>query len=119
MQYSTEQENFWAGKFGDDYIDRNIGEKILANKTGNFAKFLRKTNGIKNCLEIGCNVGLNLAALKRLLPDIYMHGIEINEKAADEARKIQNTNIFCGSVFDYTVNDENQFDLVFTSGVLK
>lgn len=23
--YKTEQENFWAGEFGDDYIQRNSG----------------------------------------------------------------------------------------------
>lgn len=23
MTYKTEQENFWAGDFGNDYVDRN------------------------------------------------------------------------------------------------
>ena len=31
MTYKTEQENFWAGKFGDEYIDRNIGKKLTAS----------------------------------------------------------------------------------------
>ena len=113
----TEQETFWAGQFGNDYVDRNIGDKTLASKTGNFAKFLSKTSGVNSCLEVGCNVGLNLIALSRLIPDIKMQGIEINEKAASEARKIGNTEVFCGSVFEFPVK-ENSVDLAFTSGVL-
>ena len=28
MSYSTEQESFWAGNFGNDYIDRNKGKNF-------------------------------------------------------------------------------------------
>ena len=27
MEYNTEQESFWAGDFGDHYIERNKGKK--------------------------------------------------------------------------------------------
>ena len=38
--YQTEQEKFWAGEFGTDYIDRNKGEKLLAsNLNFIFSKF--------------------------------------------------------------------------------
>jgi len=31
MTYKTEQEAFWAGEFGNDYIDRNQGDALLAS----------------------------------------------------------------------------------------
>lgn len=40
MKYDTPQEEFWAGAFGDAYIDRNSNAQILASKTGMFAKIL-------------------------------------------------------------------------------
>lgn len=34
--YSTEQEKFWAGEFGNEYITRNEGDALLAcNLPGN------------------------------------------------------------------------------------
>ena len=30
MSFKTEQEKFWAGEFGDDYIGRNKSEEYLA-----------------------------------------------------------------------------------------
>ena len=31
MIFKTEQEEFWAGDFGIEYIDRNKGDKLLAS----------------------------------------------------------------------------------------
>ena len=31
MQFKTEQEEFWAGNFGVEYIDRNIGNAAVAS----------------------------------------------------------------------------------------
>lgn len=42
--YGTEQENFWAGEFGDEYIARNDSDSLLASKTAFFAQCLRKVN---------------------------------------------------------------------------
>ncbi|MCH7973662.1 MAG: pseudaminic acid biosynthesis-associated methylase, partial [Bacteroidetes bacterium] len=42
-EYTTEQEKFWAGQFGDDYIDRNEGELWVAANTALFAKILTRT----------------------------------------------------------------------------
>lgn len=39
-QYKTEQERFWAGQFGDAYVDRNQSAAVLASKIGLFAKIL-------------------------------------------------------------------------------
>ena len=33
MKFETEQEDFWAGDFGKEYIERNDCEKLLNSKT--------------------------------------------------------------------------------------
>lgn len=117
--YVTEQENFWAGEFGDDYISRNSSETILASKTAFFAQVLRNcklTNITPQILELGANIGLNLRAIGLLLPAASMTAVEINEKAAAACRKVDRTDVFIGSIFDF--NTEKKFDLTFTKGVL-
>ena len=37
----TEQEHFWKGEFGDEYISRNEGLKLLAYKTYYFSSILK------------------------------------------------------------------------------
>ncbi|MCG8684762.1 MAG: hypothetical protein MI892_07805 [Desulfobacterales bacterium] len=114
--YETEQENFWAGQFGNDYIDRNQGPALLAAKTGNFAKILSLTRGVASVIEMGCNIGLNLKAIQKLLPNAALYGVEINETAADTARKIKGATIFCDSFTEYAA--PINADLSFTAGVL-
>ena len=60
MSYDTEQESFWAGKFGTDYIDRNNGEDMLASNLIFFSKALKQTKKITSCIELGANIGMNL-----------------------------------------------------------
>ena len=62
----TEQEKFWAGKFGDEYIDRNIGKKLTASNLDFFSRSLRRTQSINNCFEFGANIGMNFEALSVL-----------------------------------------------------
>ena len=45
QQYQTEQENFWAGEFGHEYIKRNDGANTLAVKTAFFAKVISRIQG--------------------------------------------------------------------------
>lgn len=44
-KYETEQEAFWAGKFGNEYIKRNNGKNILATKINCFSRILRSIAG--------------------------------------------------------------------------
>jgi hypothetical protein len=75
--FKTEQEAFWHGDFGNAYTDRNNGDEISrANLL--YWGVLKRTGPIKSCFEIGCNRGLNLDAIKTLLPACKTSGLEIN-----------------------------------------
>ena len=50
MKFETEQEAFWAGEFGNNYIDRNQGESLLASNTAFFAKILARTQNLDQTL---------------------------------------------------------------------
>ncbi|MFD1244631.1 class I SAM-dependent methyltransferase [Paralysiella testudinis] len=39
--YHTEQEHFWAGEFGNLYVERNQGEQMLASNLTLFSQALR------------------------------------------------------------------------------
>lgn len=115
--YRTEQEAFWAGEFGTDYIQRNRGSKLLASNLSFFSKALAPAGRIESCIEFGANIGINLAALKLLFPELRPYGIEINQAAARElAKLIGSENVYIGSILDYPVT--RTFELVLIKGVL-
>ncbi|MBI2517586.1 MAG: pseudaminic acid biosynthesis-associated methylase [Opitutae bacterium] len=117
MKYSTPQEEFWAGEFGDHYIDRNNTSAMIEAKHAMFRRALTPAAGIRSVVELGCNIGLNLIALSRLLPQPELRGVEINATAAARAREnLPGAQITHGSLFDYT--PEAPGDLAFTCGVL-
>ncbi|MEL7149190.1 MAG: pseudaminic acid biosynthesis-associated methylase [Pseudomonadota bacterium] len=114
--YKTEQEEFWAGSFGDDYIARNNSASLLMSKVALWSRMLRSANKIDSVFELGCNIGLNLVALRRLNPKIEVGGVEINEAAAAQARENTKGHIVRGSIVDELTCDTA--DLTFTAGVL-
>tara|TARA_B100000902_G_scaffold384668_1_gene425109 strand:- start:130 stop:747 length:618 start_codon:yes stop_codon:yes gene_type:complete len=115
--FKTEQESFWAGDFGDKYIDRNTEKKLLASNINFFARALGRASSLNSCLEFGANIGINLKALKFLVPEIQTSAVEINSKAADELRKfIPQERVFNNSVIDF--NPTIKTDLVLSKGVL-
>ena len=111
-----EQERFWSGQFGDDYILRNSSKYLLAANLHFFARVTRNLE-ISTVFELGCNIGMNFRALALLLPDSELSGVEINTKAAEKAREIPNvTKIINASIRETTMPRE--YDFVFTKGVL-
>lgn len=116
--FETEQEKFWAGDFGNAYIKRNSGGVLLAAKIGIFAKILASIPGgeIHTCLELGSNIGLNLQALRMLLPGIKSTAVEINSQAAAQCAQIPDVTVANDSIFNF--DSKNRFDLTFTLGVL-
>lgn len=117
MKHKTEQEDFWAGEFGDNYINRNQGKKLLASNLNFFNRSLQNIGNIESCIEFGANIGMNLQALNLLYPDAKLKGVEINKKAHQYLSKlIGENNAFLGSIFDYS--EEEKFDLTLIKGVL-
>jgi len=112
----TEQELFWEGDFGNTYITRNQDITLLSGRINMFSKILTHTENLRTAVEIGPNIGLNLVALKTLISEIKLVGIEINQEAADVLRKNKNIEVHNMSITEY-ITDE-RFDLVFTRGVL-
>ena len=116
MDYKTEQETFWANEFGLEYIERNKSEQLLNSKVAMWAQMLKSANKVKSIRELGCNIGLNLVALKRLQPSLKLSGYEINSEAASRASKFDVADIKQGSILE-EIND-GKVDLTFTSIVL-
>lgn len=115
--FRTEQEQFWAGEFGTDYIARNQGDALLASNLNFFSKALQQAQRPTSCIEFGANIGMNLKALKLLYPGLKQHAIEINpEAAAQLAEVIPATNIMNASIIGF--QPPRAWDLVLIKGVL-
>lgn len=116
MKFRTSQEEFWAGAFGDEYIDRNQSSKLIAANTALFSKILNRTSDVKTVIEFGSNIGLNLLAIRQLLPDAELSAIEINDRAVSILKKWGKVNVYHQSILDFKI--DSQRDFVFTKGVL-
>ncbi|MBN8834479.1 MAG: pseudaminic acid biosynthesis-associated methylase [Sphingobacteriales bacterium 39-19] len=115
--YKTQQENFWAGEFGNEYIERNQSDEYLASNLNFFTNALQKADKLNTVIEFGANVGMNLKAIKLLFPHIDLNAIEINTKAVEMlSMLVDKKNIYTGSILEYPV--PKQFDLVLIKGVL-
>lgn len=115
-QFETEQEAFWAGGFGDEYTGRNRGANWIASNVAFFAKVLRRTSSVGSVLELGANIGMNLRALRNLLPEARLSAVEINAQAVEELQKIPELGIHHGSLLDFEPTEKS--DLVLIKGVL-
>ena len=115
-KFKTEQEEFWAGSFGNEYINRNNDPQIIAGNINLFSKILTRTNNVRSIIEFGANIGLNLIALKQLLPNCIFSAVEINETACEELRKKEWINTFNESILSF--ESKKKYDLVFSKGVL-
>lgn len=123
----TKQIEFWRGEFGKEYTDRNSYDPTSWDKFYMDNWGVTKLQMNEECLaglpkdikilEVGCNIGLQLAGLQRMgFRNLY--GLELQEYAVDKARKsTTGINVIQGSGFDIPFKDE-WFDLVCTNGVL-
>lgn len=115
--YKTEQEKFWSTQFGNDYIERNKGDLLLASNLVFFTKCLQKAETINSCREFGANIGMNMKAFKLLYPSIDLKAIEINKLASEQlAEVVGKENVFNGTIFDAPVSDKVELSLI--KGVL-
>lgn len=117
MAFKTEQEEFWSEEFGDDYIQRNKGDELLASNLNFFSKALKYTGRPNSVIEFGANIGMNLCAIQLLFPRIKLYGIEVNLTAATILKDvIGKDNVSNSSIFDYSRNEK--YDISFIKGVL-
>jgi pseudaminic acid biosynthesis-associated methylase len=116
MPFRTDHEAFWAGEFGDGYVDRNQGDHLVSSNVALFAKILQAMAPVRSVIEFGASVGLNLRALRTLLPSASMTAIEINAKAAAHLETIEGIEVHRGSILEYT--PRQRYDLVVAKGVL-
>lgn len=116
MRELTEQEMFWKGQFGDEYLVRNEGPELLASNLALFSSALSRADHIGSVIEFGTNRGLNLQALHHLLPNAHLRGVEINEAAHRAVSALGIADVWHGSIFDYDITEPA--DLVLAKGVL-
>lgn len=114
--FKTEQEAFWAGDFGNEYIERNKNRQLVASNITMFAKMLEKAHNVESLIEFGSNIGLNLHALHHLLPETKLSAIEINPKAADILKETGFVTVYNTSILDFL--PDIQRTVTFTKGVL-
>jgi len=110
------QEEFWAGRFGTEYIDRNQDDALLSSNIHFFSNILaRIPNKPKSIIELGANVGMNIKALQGLLPKSSFSGVEINKSACEQ---LQALNCVVHNLSIADLNIKEKFDLVLSKGVL-
>lgn len=114
--YATDQESFWAGEFGNRYIDRNKDSQLLASNISLFSQIISCLPGVESVFEVGANIGMNLRAIRKLLPEATLSAVEINEKAYRELEELKEVRAQLGSILDVEI--DAQSDFVFTKGVL-
>ena len=117
MSHTTEQESFWAGEFGDAYIERNTLETLVPARMSLFSRILGRAAGISSVMEFGPNIGANLFAIHMLLPKAELKCVEINAAAVKTLKTYPwMAKVVHGSFTD--TDYDNEADLAFTSGVL-
>ena len=127
MEKTTDQMGKWSGEFGMEYTDRNdlSVEELDALYTRNFGKsrtefnwnFLKGLDVSLKILEVGSNLGVQLACLQRM-GFTRLYGIELQDYAVELSKsRTRSINIIKGSALDIPYKD-GYFDLVFTSGLL-
>lgn len=114
--FQTEQENFWAGEFGDQYIGRNPSSKEMGARLALFSKIMARTCEVQSAIEFGANIGNNLKVLQQMFPAMALSAVEINSKAVESLQEWGKAQVHHLSIFDF--KPDQQFDLAFVSGVL-
>jgi len=117
MNFSTAQEEFWFGEFGNEYISRANTKQYLASNLNFFSRAFNKIQKPNSLIEFGANVGFNLKAIKQLFPNIELTAVEINKSASVTLSDfLGKENVFNISILDY--NTPKKFDIALIKLVL-
>jgi spore coat polysaccharide biosynthesis protein SpsF len=115
-KYSTPQENFWAGKFGSEYIQRNNSAEQLASSISLYGRIFSNLQKVQSLMEYGANIGINLRAIKYLCPGVHLSAVEINSDAVKYLKLIDEIAVYNESILDFSTN--NSYDMVICQAVL-
>lgn len=121
MTQSPSQIDRWRGGFGDDYVERNrpTSETIDIMERVFRRVFERASPPPASILEVGCNIGINLRALKRFTK-AELFAAEPNAKA--RVRIVEDGVLDAAHLHDAWGSSlpqaDGSIDLVFTAGVL-
>jgi pseudaminic acid biosynthesis-associated methylase len=112
----------WRGEFGASYIERNRADQSAVRQRAlMWGRFLWPMAPYlpKSILEVGCNVGINLRALERLV-DAELYAIEPNAAAREAV--ISDGVLPSERIFDADAGnlpfEDGAMELTFTTGVL-
>jgi spore coat polysaccharide biosynthesis protein SpsF len=108
---------FWAGEFGAEYTERNQVDWSL--RVPLLQRMIEQT-GAETFLDIGCNAGWNLLALRKISPDYMMSGVDINHQALLQASAegFDVINMPASAIADCDELGPDCAQMVITSGVL-
>jgi len=106
----SDTKQFWEGEFGDQYTARNRVD--WRARIPFWDKIIQKT-GARSAMELGCNAGWNLLAMREVKKDIELSGTDVNMNALEEAAE-EGLAVF---PFPETIS-EFPHELVFSVGVL-
>lgn len=111
-QPTTIQEEFWKGDFGTSYTRRC---RVIWQKRVPFWRGIIETTKARAILEVGCNFGPNLLALREVDPMLATWGIDVNETALAQAKR---NGLAVVNRPAARADTCGKFDLVFSAGVL-
>ena len=112
----NKQHEVWAGDFGADYTRRN--DKPWQPRVRFWREIMDRTKATK-VFEVGCNMGLNLNAIRSVRPEAHLGGCDVNEYALSLARAAGHRNVHECRAKDIAHEIGGYgYDLVFTAGVL-
>ena len=116
----TEQTQFWRGQFGTDYISRNaLDPASVGRRTAMWARVLERAKVPRSALEVGANIGINIAALSHLTAG-KLYAVEPNPEARGVLAKsglLPSSHIF-DAVGDSLPLTDGSVELAFTCGVM-
>jgi pseudaminic acid biosynthesis-associated methylase len=108
-------EALWAGSFGDEYVERNLG---AYERRGPFWRSILEETGAASVCEVGCNVGGNLRWITPPVRPERVVGIDVNRKAlALLSERLPGVRVVETAARSIPLADR-AVELVFTMGVL-